>query len=294
MHTDATISLPVRIKAKFTLLAVFAIAGFLQSGPIMAQDQEKPVEPWEKGALKIGGFISAFDSSLQFGIKQVAGIKIDGESVLGLDSTLALIRGNAMIRPGKSRRHQFDLDVASYHRHGSGVITEEIVIDDETLVPGTQIDSILNFDIIRGTYSYALLQDDRMRLALGLGVYVVPLEYGIDITTTTDNRVLEYRDVTLPLPSFAFRADFQLIPKLFLTTEINAMYLEIDQFTGSLLDTSIGLEYRPWKHLGIGAAYSTMSVYVESEESSDYPGADFVGAVDVNFTGLMLYAKFTF
>lgn len=251
-------------------------------------------QPWEKGSVTVGGYLSAFDSSLEFGVSQLGGIKIDGESVLGLDTSLTVFRANAMIRPGKTRRHQFDIDYASYHRHGSGIITEEIVVDDEVLLPGTEINSILNFDIIRGTYSYALLQDDRIRLALGLGVYIVPLEYGIDITTTTDTRVLEFRDVTLPLPSFAVRADFQLIPKLFLTTEINAMYLEYDEFTGSLLDTSIGLEYRPWKHLGLGVAYSAMSVRVEAEESSDYPGADFIGAVDVNFTGLMLYAKFIF
>jgi len=261
---------------------------------ISARAEEMPAEPWEKGAVKVGGFISAFDSSVEFGLNTLGGIKIDGETVLGLDTTMTVLRGNVMIRPGKTRRHQFDLDIASYHRSGSGVLTEEIIIDDEILVPGTQIDSTLNFDIIRGTYSYALLQDDRMRIALGLGVYVVPLEYGIDITTTGDDRLLEYRDVTLPLPALALRADFQLVPKLFLTAEINAMYLEIDNFSGSLIDNCIGLEYRPWKFLGIGAAYSAMSVHVEGEEASDYPGADFIGAVDVSFTGLMLYAKFTF
>jgi hypothetical protein len=38
-----------------------------------------------------------------------------------------------------------------------------------------------------------------------------------------------------------------------------------------------------------------MSVHVQAEDSSsDYPGVDFVGTVDVRFTGLMLYGKLTF
>lgn len=283
------------MKSKLAAYRAMLVAGMvILTHPAFDVAADEPEQPWEKGSVTIGGYFSAFDSSLEFGVSHLGGIKIDGESVLGLDTTLTLFRANAMIRPGKTRRHQLDLDYARYHRHGSGVINEEIVIDDEILLPGTEINSILNFDIIRGTYSYALLQDDRMRLALGLGIYIIPLEYGIDITTTSDTRVFEFRDVTLPLPSLAVRADFQLIPKLFLMTEINAMYLEVDQFTGSLVDTSIGLEWRPWKHLGLGAAYSAMSVHVESEESSDYPGADFVGAVDVRFTGLLFYAKFTF
>jgi hypothetical protein len=91
------------------------------------------------------------------------------------------------------------------------------------------------------------------------------------------------------------RSEFQLVPKLFLNASIDAMYLEIDDFQGSLLDVNVGLEYRPWKHFGVGLGYNGMSVGVESQNtSSGYPGADFVGTVDVRFSGLLLYAKWSF
>jgi hypothetical protein len=61
------------------------------------------------------------------------------------------------------------------------------------------------------------------------------------------------------------------------------------------LDVNVGLEYRPWKYVGFGVGYNGMSVNVEGEgSSSHYPGADFLGSVDVRFSGLLLYGKFWF
>jgi hypothetical protein len=106
---------------------------------------------------------------------------------------------------------------------------------------------------------------------------------------------VEGADVTLPLPSIALRGEFQLVPKLFLRGSIDAMYLEVSDFQGSLLDVNLGLEYRPWQHVGFGFGYNSLAVSVEAETGdSDYPGVDFVGSVDVRFNGLMLYGKLLF
>jgi hypothetical protein len=121
------------------------------------------------------------------------------------------------------------------------------------------------------------------------------VRYGLEIQTQGGRSAVEGADTTLPLPALALRGEFQLIPKLFLYSGIDAMYLEISDFKGSLLDVNVGLEYRPWKHFGLGLGYNSMAVKVEAEESSSrYPGANFVGNVDVRFSGLLLYGKFSF
>lgn len=251
--------------------------------------------PWEKGSIKFGGFIAAFDSTIGFGVNDAAGVSFNAEELFDLESSLTVFRAEAMYRPGKSLRHQVDFTYASYHRDGSSTLSEEIDINGTTYPVGAQVESLFDFDIIRGTYSYAVLQDERMRIALGLGVYAVPLEYGLSIETTGGRSAVEGADTTLPLPALALRAEFQLIPRLFLNTSIDAMYLAISDFQGSLLDVNVGVEYRPWKHFGFGLGYNAMTVHVEGEsDSSDYPGADFAGSVDVRFNGLMLYGKYSF
>src|SRR5690349_6198291 len=228
-------------------------------------ENEKGYLPWEKGSIKFGGFISAFDSTLAFGSDAGAGITFNAEDLFGLETSLTVFRAEAMYRPGKSLRHQMDFTYASYNRDGSATLSQDVTIGDVTYPVGARIDSLFNFDIIRGTYSYAILQDERMRIALGLGVYVVPLEYSLKIETTSGRSSVEGADTTLPLPALALRAEFQLIPRLFLNAGIDAMYLEISDFKGSLLDVNVGLEYRPWKYVGFGVGYNGMGVNVEGE-----------------------------
>lgn len=256
---------------------------------------ENQSQPWEKGAIVFGGFVAFFSSDLVFGVEGASSESINAEDLLGLDSNLTVFRAGAMYRPGKSRRHQLDFSYASYDRDGSATLTEDITIDGVTYPVGAEVETVFDFDLIRGTYSYAFWQSERVRLAFGLSVYVVPLRYEVDIETTAGNTVVDGADTTLPLPTLALRAEYRLINKLFLNASVDGMYLPLDDFKGSLVDLNVGLEYRPWKHFGAGLAYNFMGVSVEGEsDSSDYPGADFVGEVDVRFSGLFLYGKLSF
>jgi len=276
------------------LLAGTTLPGRAEEEPA-ADASKSRFLPWEKGSLKFGGFVAAFDSDVGFGVNHAAGVTINAEELLGLDTSLTVFRADAMYRPGKSLRHQIDLSYARYHRDGSATLSEELEINDVTYPVGAHVKTVFNFDIIRGDYTYAILQDERMRIALGLGVYAVPLRYSLDVETTGGRTVVEGADTTLPLPALALRGEFQLVPKLFLNSAIDAMYLNISDFKGSLLDVNVALEYRPWKHFGFGVGYNAMSVDVEAESNnSSYPGADFVGTVGVRFTGLMLYGKWSF
>jgi hypothetical protein len=276
------------------LVTLLLTGGVLKS---LAGDDSTPpsVEPWEKGSVKFGGFVAAFNSTLGFGLSQGPSVEIKGEDGLGLDSSLTVFRVDALYRPGASRRHQLDFTYSSYHRDASKTLSEEIDLGDQTLPLGARVSTVFNFDIIRGTYSYAFLQDDRMRVAFGLGVYAVPLRYGLKVETAGGRSEVDGADITLPLPSLALRAEFQLVPKLFLNLEANFMYMKYGGFEGSLVDNTIGVEYRPWKHFGLGLAYSGLSVSVEQDDlNSDYPGADFIGNIDVRYNGLLLYGKLSF
>ena len=82
-----------------------------------------------------------------------------------------------------------------------------------------------------------------MRIAAGLGIYVLPLKYSIKSSSAGN---IEGADVTLPLPTLALRTDFLLSRNLYLTAGLDAMYIQISDFKGSLYDANIALEYRPW------------------------------------------------
>ncbi len=273
--------------AATTILIGTGVHGFGENSATAAETRSTP---WEKGALLFGGNITTFNSDVIFGIEGGGSGSLDAEDVLGLDSTLTVFRAGAMYRPGESRRHQLDFTYAGYHRDGSATLSEERTINGVTYPAGTDVETVFNFDIIRGTYSYAFWQTERVRVALGLGVYVIPVKIEADIESGENSKIA----TTLPLPALALRGEFKLVDKLFLTTSIEGVYLEISDFQGSMLDVNAALEYRPWKHFGFGLGYNFMGFHVEGEDGGSYPGVDFVGEADVRFSGLFLYGKASF
>jgi hypothetical protein len=251
--------------------------------------------PWEKGSITLGGYVATFNSTLAVGLQNQPGVKINGEDQLGLKSTLTVFRVDAMYRPGDSLRNQLDFYYARYHRSATTTLASDITIGGITYPVGATAETTFNFDILRGSYSYAFLQTEQVRIALGLGAYVVPLRYSLQINTGGGFNAVEAADTTLPLPAVALRTEFQIIPRLFLSGSVDAMYLEISSFRGSLIEADVDIEYRIWKHFALGTGYSYTSVNVDAEGSnSQYPGANFVGSVDVHYAGWLAYGKFTF
>ena len=63
--------------------------------PVFAQDKDSDKasyeRPWEKFSLELGGFLPTINSEIQLGIKG-AGVGVDVEELLGLDTTTAVFR----------------------------------------------------------------------------------------------------------------------------------------------------------------------------------------------------------
>lgn len=260
----------------------------------MAENPVTNDTPWEKFSLKFGYFISTVDSDLSLG--SGVGISVDVEELLGLDTTNSVFRIDGFWRFTDNRRHRLDLTWFSFRRDGSNIVGQDIPIKDEdgndiTIPSGSQVDGKFNLDIYKAGYSYSFIQDDRMDLAFVVGLYVMPIEVGLKSTGSTN--VDEKETLTAPLPTFGLRADFAITPKWFLRSGFDVFYLEIDEFTGTLYETFISVEYLPWKHLGFGLGFDTFNLGIEAD-GKDYPGIDFKGEIDFKYSGLLLYAKMFF
>jgi len=83
-----------------------------------------------------------------------------------------------------------------------------------------------------------------------------------------------------------------LIFKLY-PTIILRLNLEIKEFTGTIYESNLALEYIPWKHLGFGLAFNVFNLDIEADVE-DYPGIDFKGEIEFRYLGLLLYGKVPF
>jgi hypothetical protein len=60
------------------------------------------------------------------------------------------------------------------------------------------------------------------------------------------------------------------------------------------VDSTLALEYRPWKRFALGAGLNSVRVLLEGEEDSSVPGIDLEAKFDFRYTGLLLYGKLLF
>ena len=275
------------------LILMIVVSSFLCPSIGYATEDDAGDNPWEKFGVNLGVFLFRTDS--EFRIGSGVGVDIDVEDILGLDEDDMVFRTDVSWRFSENRRHRLDFTWFSLNRDGSRKIEDDITVgvgDDEiTIEAGNTVDSFFNLDIYELAYSYSFFQDDRIDLAALVGLYVMPIDFGINVSGLVN--VNESEKFTAPLPVVGLRMDIALAPRWFLRTGTQIFYLEYDKFKGSIVDVMAAFEYNPWKHVGIGLGFDLLGVRLEAE-GEDWPGIDFNGKVEFIYTGFQLYLRFSY
>ncbi|BBO74837.1 hypothetical protein DSCW_22540 [Desulfosarcina widdelii] len=271
-------------------MAMLAIALLSPYGTVAAETSWEN-RPWEKFGIQAGYFLAAVDSGVRLGTG--LGVDIDVEDLLKLDSSNSVFRVGALWRFTDNRRHRLDLSWFSLNRDGSRRIGQEFTFEDVngdpvTVDAGTEVSAFFDLDIYQFAYSYSFLQDDRIDLAGSLGLYLMPIDVGFTVSGLVEER--GNADFTAPLPVLGLRMDVVLAPRWFFRSGVQAFYLEYENFVGHVLQANAAVEYAPWKHVGIGLGFDTLSVSVEAEDE-DWPGVDFNGKINFDYMGLQLYLR---
>lgn len=279
---------------RFILTMLICLMLSVTTSPVMGTEAEQQKDPWEKYAIMIGGFFSTVDTSVRIG--SGFGLDVDAEELLDVDSKNTVFRVGGLWRFTDTKRHRLDLSWFAFHRDGSSTVGSTIEIEDPdgdiiTILPGTEVDTLLNIDIFQLAYSYSFLQDDRIDLAAVFGLFIMPIDIEIEVTGVPDEEGI--LDFTAPLPTFGLRMDFALTPKWFFRSGTQVFYLEYEDFKGSLLATHGAVEYMPWDRIGFGLGIDSFTLKIEGE-GEDYPLIDLGGKVEFHYVGLQLYARIFF
>ncbi len=214
------------------------------------------------------------------------------EEFLGLDSANTAFRIDAGFRFGKRRRHGMDFSWFGFDRDSVNTLDETIDLPLElgggTISAGATVSSIFDFDIYSLKYRYSYFLDDRIDLNLGGGLYVMPIRFGVREL----NKEGIAEDITAPLSVISLGFDLAIAPKWHLMQSLDMMYLKLGDFEGRIANTRLGLEYRGWKNVAVGAGLDGILVKIDAEDQTDYPGIDFIRSVKFSYFGVQTYIKF--
>jgi len=266
----------------FQAVCLLALAAWIQ--PAVAEQRSGP---WEKWSVSLGGFAANLSNDVRVGTPGT-GVQVDLEEALGMDSSDTVFRVDGSYRFGESRRHRLDLTCFDRAREATKTLATNIDIDGTIYPIGTTVNSQFDLVFYNARYSYSFIQDDRVDFSGSFGFHVTEIGLGVDaagIGARGDS-------TTAPLPLIGGRLDVALTEKWYLRSSAEFMYVEIDNFKGQISDINLAAEYRAWKNFALGAGFNVVRVSLDVDESIS--GVSFVGSVDSNFSGLLLYGKMMF
>lgn len=266
-----------------------ALVGIILSGATGIAAAADETLPWEQGSISIGGFLTTSDSELQFETSSGVGVSFDPAGVLGLESDVDTFRLDGLWRFGSTRRHQLEVHYYDLEREGSRELGQNLRTVDIRFPEGVVVNSRLELQALNVDYGYAFLQDDRVRVAATVGMHVEKRDFEINAPS---RNLVESESFTAPLPTLGLRGDFILTPHWRLKTSLDALYFDIENTKGTLVDALLGVEYLPFKNVGIGAAFNSVRLSVESEGSDALVDVD--GKTRLSYQAALLYLKLFF
>ena len=260
------------------LLAMFSVA----INPVQA---EEPVP--DKFRIALGAYsVFRYDSLMSLTDTNIgAGISISPEDTLGLETEQSVVRLDGHFR--FTDVHALTFSWYRLSSDGNRSIEKEFDWIDEngdtvTIPIGASVDTSLDYDIYKVGYLYSFHHTDKVELAVGAGLHMTRIDVGLRAEATDLTGETSDVSTSLPLPVLSFALVYQVTPKFSWHLKSEFFALVFDKWDGRYTDTTLGMEYRFFKHVGLGIALAGNSLQL-TEDTDDYKFS-----YDNRITGVLL------
>jgi hypothetical protein len=261
------------------LVAASAVAAFVLAGAAWVGAEEEVLP--NRFMLRLGGYhVQNADAIMRLDMNNLpVGTYIDFHNTLGGETSANVFRMDGLYRFNDNNSLWFSWYALRFA--GTRVLDREIKWGDHTFPIYAKVDSELKYDIYKLNYEYSLYHNDKIELAVSAGLHVMRIFAGI-----TENSIGQSQTeaVTAPLPVFGLGVVYNFTPRFNGFFHYQWFFINYqDKVKGGLQDFLIGLEYRVFRNVALGAAYNRFALNVEAKRDAT------TLYVDANWNGGMLY-----
>lgn len=239
---------------------------------------------FEKFSISIGVFLTDRDTDTRLdGDVLGTGTPVNLEDEFGLDKSDSVFRLDGYYR--FNERHRIDFSVFDLSRSASTQIDRDIDWNDTLYPINAAVDSQFDLDIYKVAYTWSFLHREKGYIGATLGLYVA------DIGTSVSAEMIgasSVGGVTAPLPVLGLRAQYEFNEKWSARGSAEFFALEYGDFTGSLNDLYVGIDYRLFERVAVGVGWNSVEIDVGVKK------ANFAGDLDWSYNGGLIFLKFNF
>ena len=281
--TDRASPLPAP-PAAATSPELLAAGMALLERPSMTQDPDpEPAYPNMYTTLELSlgmADYDNFDTSLQVRADEGVGTLVDLEDLLGMDENQAVFRADTFYRFAK--RHRLNLSYYDIGRDGSKTTSQDITIGNVTFPAGSGVKSELDTLIVKLSYQYDFVADERTAIGASLGLHAMKVDSEFK---TQSGSIKETFNATAPLPVIGLHGEYALSPTWKLAASAEVFQVELGDFGGFLADNRLSIENNLFRNVGWGLGFNGFTLDAHMDDSS------LTGDLEYSFQGLMLYLR---
>ena len=259
------------MQTNFILIAVFAAL----STPAIAQD-DNDWQSWplvDHFTIELHGMFPSLDTRVRVDASDASpGTTIIFEQNLGMSDTESVPALGISWRFAK--KHKLDFRAFELDRSGSAITTSEIRIGDKVFTVDLPISSFFDMQIVSFNYSYSLILDERKELAIGLGLSVQDMAFGL-LSNDPAGVIETDSGVTAPIPTFGLNGGYAFTDKWL--GKIGFGYLSFDlaldserQLSGDVLSAYASIQHNTFERVRFGLSYQYFDVRVNWSENGLY------------------------
>lgn len=160
---------------------------------------------------------------------------------------------------------------------GSSVLDQDVEWRDVTFRQGTGASAGVDLDIARLFFGRTFSSSPQHEFGLGVGLHWLKVSADVSgqiLTSAGDTEF--YQDsvsADSPLPNFGAWYIYSWSPQWALTTRFDWLSVTFDEFSGSLWNASLGVNWAPFEQVGFGASWNFFGLDVDVDKADWHGGA---------------------
>jgi hypothetical protein len=223
-------------------------------------------------------------------------VRVDGENTqtsgsnVNFDDTFGIgnfdrFRAEASWR--MAPRHVLRAMYFQNKRQATRSIDREVEFNDQTFPVGATVNAHSNITVAQLSYDYAFLRRENYEIAGGIGIHYVDMGLSLDASVAAQgsqvSRSVDAKATTkAPLPVLGLRWLWRLPHNFYISAQAQYFYLELDPYSGSLIDLKASAVWQATDHVGVGVGYNDFGFRFVIKDRGDFDGRlrwDYGGAL---------------
>ena len=246
-------------------------------------------EPLDRVAISFGGFYPNVDARVSANGTAVAGTDVNFQKDLGLDNQRTLTSARIELLVFDSQG--FSIGGYQYSKHAGKTLQRDIVFDGNEYDASAFVQARLRLQTVDAAWHWWFAPGAHDVVGVGLGAAWYDLKGTIDGGISVNGSTVSARgeaegNAAAPLLTLGWRHAFSESLRGY--ADFSGVRKPSGTLTGHLVNGTLGMEYYPWRNLGIALEYSANNLDLKADKAS------WEGRARIHFHGPAAFVRLRF